>query len=141
MSAEIKRLITQINRYIQSDVIDRRVLSAVHSAVTIRAFKDGKYADGRSLGDYSPEYQKVRAKKGINQTKKVNLQFTGQMLKDFKLIVLGNDEYGSGFNNVENMNKSEWVEDLYRGSIFDLGEKEIQLLETLYEKELSANID
>lgn len=139
--SEIKKLIAEINRNVLSDRIDRKVLSAVHSAITIRAFKDGKYADGRSLGDYSLGYQKERARKGINQTRQVNLQFTGQMLKDFKLKVLGNNEYGSGFDNSANYDKSVWVEDTYRGEIFNLSKDEEKLLEDLYEKELSNGLN
>ena len=139
MSAEIRREISKLNSFILSDRIDRKVLSAVQTALDIRIFSQGKYANGRELGTYSEEYQKVRAKKGINQTRKVNLQFTGQMRKDFKLKVIGNNEYGSGFDNPANFEKSEWVEDLYRGEIFELGKEEDQLMEVLYEKELERN--
>lgn len=135
----IRRDIERLNRLILSDRIDRKVLSAVQTALDIRIFKEGKYANGRALGDYSKEYQAVRAKKGINQTVKVNLQFTGQMRKDWKLKVLGRNQYGSGFDNPTNFDKSEWVEDLYRGQIFELGKEEEQLLERLYAEEIERS--
>jgi hypothetical protein len=139
MSAEIRREIAKLNSLILSDRIDRKVLSAVQTALDIRIFSQGKYANGRELGIYSPEYQKTRAKKGINQTRKVNLQFTGQMRKDFKLRVIGNNQYGSGFDNPANFEKSVNVEDLYRGKIFELSKEEEKLIETLYAQELERN--
>lgn len=140
MSAEIRREINKLNSLIRGDRIDRRALSAMQTQLDIRIFKEGKYANGRELGDYSEEYQKLRARKGINETVKVNLQFTGQMRKDFKLKVLGKNQYGSGFDNVENFDKSEWLEALYRGIIFELSKEEEQLLETLYEAEIERGL-
>lgn len=139
MSAEIRREINKLNSLIRGDRIDRKVLSAIQTQLDIRIFKRGEYANGRELGDYSPEYRRVRAKKGINQTVKVNLQFTGQMRKDFKLKVLGNNQYGSGFDNPANFDKSNWVEDLYRGKIFELSKEEEKLLEQLYAQEIERS--
>lgn len=139
MSAEIKREINKLNSLIRGDRIDRKVLSAIQTQLDIRIFKEGKYKSGREFGDYSEEYQKLRARKSINETVKVNLQFTGQMRKDFKLKVLGKNQYGSGFDNVANFDKSEWLEALYRGIIFELSEEEEELLEQLYAQEIERS--
>jgi hypothetical protein len=137
--SEIKKLISEINRNVLSDRIDRKVLSAVHSQTAIRIFSEGKNANGASLGVYSKGYQRLRDKKGMST--KVNLQFTGQMLKDYALRVEGVNEYGSGFANSTNFDKSEWVEATYNVPIFELTKDEEKLLEQLYEKELSGSLD
>ena len=108
--------------------------------MTKRIFDDGKDASGAPIGEYSDEYLKRRAKKGLGTSKKVVLQFTGQMRNDFLLLQDG-DNFGSGFTNQANADKSFFVEDTYNKKIFDLTKDEQELLQKLIDKKVDGTLN
>lgn len=128
--------IKQINDLINIDRIERRVFLSVHALITDRIFNKGKDSQNRNIGRYSNGYVKRRLKNNWGASKKVILQFTGQMKNDFSLIRKG-DQYGSGFKNIKNGDKSRWVESTYEKEIFSPTRKEIKEANTLYASELN----
>ena len=116
------------------------VLLTVHQQMTRRIFDEGKDANNSQIGEYSDAYVKQRQKKGLGSSKKVILEFTGQMRNDFLLIQDGSN-FGSGFTNENNGNKSEWVEDTYDKTIFDLTDQEEQLLEALINERVEQTLN
>jgi hypothetical protein len=116
-------------------------LEAVHEKVKSRIFDDGLAADGSQIGQYSEGYLAQRRKKGLGGSSKVIFQFTGAMKKDFVLLNQGGD-YGSGFNNQENGDKSFWVESTYDKEVFQLtNEEEASLIELINQRVQNVIID
>lgn len=125
--------------FISSPEFLRPIFLTVHQQVTKRIFDDGKDANNTEIGQYSPEYVKRRIKKGLGSSRKVILEFTGQMRNDFVLIE-DEGKAGSGFLNSVNADKSRWVEDTYEKSIFDLTQDENNLLVKLIEDKINGTI-
>lgn len=119
------------------DKVIRRVLQTVHVMTDQRIFRDGIDANGKLIGVYTESYQKTRRRKNYPISKKVILQATSQMVNDYKFLVLADGNYGSGFSNTKNFDKSFWVEDTYDELIFELTDKEDKQLEIILEKEMS----
>ena len=110
------------------------VLLTVHQQVKRRIHDRGRAANNSRIGSYSDGYLKKRQKKGLGSNKKVILEFTGQMRRDFVPIKLGQYVVGSGFNNPENFKKARWVEETYGKVIYALTKKETNLLTSLLQK-------
>lgn len=131
---DIKTLIDDLNLLIRLDSVEREVFARMHSDISIRIFDDGKASDNTQIGKYSDEYKIIRKKKGL-QTDKVDLQFSRRMLNDFVLLI-GDNQYGHGFNIKENFDKSINVENIFKKDIFDLSDNEFVKLDLYYQKAL-----
>ena len=119
------------------DKVIRRVLQTIHVMTDQRIFRDGIDANGKLIGTYSQGYQKERRRKNYPISRKVILQATSQMVNDYKFLVLADGNFGSGFSNTKNYDKSFWVEDTYDTPIFELTGSEDKKLEVLLEKEMT----
>ena len=128
------QFINNINDIIKTDKLERSVFGSVHANILDRIFSKGLDAKNTSIGRYSKGYLKTRIKNNWTASKKVILQFSGQMKNDFSLIKQGR-QWGSGFKNSKNGNKSIWVEDTYDKAIFAPTKKEIKLANELYANE------
>lgn len=116
--------------------VTQRVLQTIHTMTEKRIFQQGIDANSQLIGVYSPEYRKERARKNYPISTKVILQATSQMVNDYKFLVLPQNKYGSGFSNMINFKKSEWVEDTYNKKIFALTNNENKEIEKLLDKQL-----
>jgi hypothetical protein len=101
----------------------------------------GKNSVNESFGSYNAKYKEVRAKKESRTNSNINLVYTGDLERDFKLGV-NNGDYCLGFeaepNGKENPNaaqKSEFLEDKY-GKIFELTTSESDLFNEIFLFEL-----
>lgn len=127
--------IKQINELIKTDKVERAVFSSVTANISDRIFGKGNDASGTAIGQYSDGYVKRRIKNNWGGSRKVILQFSGQMKNDFGLVRDGNN-FGGGFKNNKNGDKSRWVEETYDKKIFTASKDEIELAENLYGTEL-----
>lgn len=127
----MNKFIDDLNKLIKTDQLERSVALSVHASITDRIFNKGKSASNTNIGNYSSGYIKARVKRNWGSSRKVILQLTGQMKNDFSVIKEG-DDYGSGFKNVKNGQKSRWVEETYKKSIFSPTKKEEKLANKLY---------
>jgi len=134
--ADLDALIKRSSARQINDKVTRRVLQAVHVMTDQRIFRDGIDANGRLIGVYSQEYQKERRRKNYPTSRKVILQATSQMNNDYKFLVLPGGNYGSGFSNNFNYDKSIFVEKTYNKAIFKLTNSEEKKLVKLMDKEL-----
>ena len=125
---------------ITSDDYLKSVLLTVHQQMVERIFDKGLDANSTQIGTYSEGYMRKRREKGFSGSDKVILEFTGQMRNDYLLLQDGGN-FGSGFTNSANYDKSNWVEDTYDKKIFDLTSEEIDLLVTLLNKKLDDTLD
>ncbi len=135
--ADLNELIRKIKRINVHSKVTQRVLQSVHTDTEKRIFKQGKAADGSKIGTYTKSYVKYgRKKEGWGPSRKVILQLKGQMINDYVFLVLPNGDYGSGFNNDVNFDKSEFVEATYKKPIFALTTGEDKSIEVRMEKGL-----
>jgi hypothetical protein len=69
----------------------------------------------------------------------VILRNTDQMVSDYGIRQAGN-EFGLGFQNTENYDKSVWLQNKYDKQIFDHTEKELDILTATLEAEIAKAI-
>lgn len=128
-----------LRRLVSSRTVEEAVLTSLLGRVSDRIFTQGKDAKNTRIGTYSEGYQKTRAKKGIVGGSNVILQFTQQMRNDFSVIV-ENANFGLGFTNSHNADKSRWVESTYGKEIFALTNEEQKLMVKLWEQEIQKRL-
>jgi hypothetical protein len=139
-SAKLKKAIT-------SDKVMRTALITVLSIHKPRIFESGQDASNNKIGTYSTEPISIPISKQARNTGKTsfkggyaayksaigknpgykNYRNTDQMMMDYGLIVSG-DNYGFGFNNTENANKAKWNQDRDDKDVFDISERELDVL-------------
>lgn len=135
--AELDGLINRLKTVSFRSKVTEKVLNTIHVMTDERIFTRGKAADNSNIGTYAKSYVKYgRKKEGWGPSRKTILQLTSQMVNDYKFLVLPNGNYGSGFTNSKNFDKSEWVENTYDKVIFDLTNAEDKKMGLLLEKEL-----
>lgn len=134
---DLSNLIKKTKALNLRDKVIRRSLQTVHVMTDQRIFRDGIDANGKLIGTYSESYQKTRRRKNYPISRKVILQATSQMVNDYKFLVLPDGNFGSGFSNTKNFDKSFWVEDTYDKPIFQLTDSEDKKLEVILEKEMT----
>lgn len=150
-------LINQLNKMMQTDRVMVASLSTVLAEQKNRIFQKGQDANNGRIGTYSTKPASVSRKAQSRNTGKtyfkggyreykgltgkgnsfVNLRNTDQMMMDYGVHVLGRNEYGLGFNNQFNFNKSEWNEERFDKEIFAESDKEGELFLRVFEFELN----
>lgn len=150
-------LISQLNRMMQTDRIMVAALSTVLAGQKKRIFQDGKDASSSKIGSYSTKPISISRKAQSRNTGKtyfpggyreykgligkgnatVNLRNTDQMMMDYGVHILGRKEYGLGFNNPFNFDKSEWNEEHFDKEIFAESDADSKTFERVFEYELN----
>ena len=154
-SSNIADVITVINEKING--IDVNEMTALQASSVIgemrkRIHVDGLDSSGSGIGNYSAGYMKVRSglfksptivrgrNKGAAREKynrggdtKVILSLTRQMEGDMTIIPFDGG-CGIGFTNAENYKKSVWVEKTYGKNIYQLTEREREIIQITGEK-------
>ncbi len=126
---DYKDLLAQVNKLRGLDQALRGAMSTLLAEQKERIFTQGKASNNSRIGKYSEGYLKKRRKAGKGRTAYVVLRFTNQMQFDYQVIKLGKGEYGLGFQNAHNYDKSVWAEERYKKEIFAETNKESKLVE------------
>lgn len=147
MADEILNISTKVNAALRSVKAQRAAISTVLSVHKRRIFQAGLDASDAKIGNYSTTPIKIAKKKQARNTGKtyfeggyaeyktaigknpgyVNLVNFGQMEADYGIIQNGS-EFGLGYQNPHNYNKSIWLQDKYNKAIFAHSPSEIDLL-------------
>lgn len=155
MAKEIDDLIQRVNKAIRSDAAMRAALTTTMAVHKPRIFEKGLDANGGKIGTYSKEpisiaknrqarnTGKTYFKGGYDEYKKsigknpgfVNLRDTDQMQMDYG-VQGGNGQWGFGFNNEVNYNKSQWLQEKYDRDIFDLSDQELNVFGDVLKNEV-----
>jgi hypothetical protein len=130
----LESLANKLNPDFVRDKILRAVLSGVFPTLKKRIHTEGKDSSGNQIGNYTPEYMKVRTGKwkykgrNLNRTgdNKVIISLTRQMENDMSILI-NNRIYAIGYKNEINRKKVDWVTNTYGKNIFNLTEQEKQL--------------
>ena len=132
---DIEEAIQKLNKILSGELQNKAVLT-VHQQVKRRIFELGLDSNDRRIGTYSDSYVKQRINKKLGSDRKVTLEFTGQMRRDF----VPKKEKGviveSSFTNDANDKKAGYVEETYDKDIFELTPKEKKLLDELIQIEI-----
>ncbi len=67
----------------------------------------------------------------------MNLRNTDQMQMDLSTQVVGDNEFGIGFNNDFNADKAEWNEEHFKKEIFNTTNKEDDLFVKVFEFQIN----
>lgn len=147
MANEFTDLIEKINKAARSDRNLRIALTTTLSVQKPRIFQQGFDAKGTKIGTYSTKPTSISRKQQARDTGKtyfkggyaeykravgknpgfVILRNTDQMYMDYGIQGSGLN-YGFGFQNTENYNKSQWMQQKYFKDIFDLSRNEEKVL-------------
>lgn len=150
-------LISQVNKMMQTDRIVVATLSTVLAGQKKRIFQTGKDANGSKIGNYSTKPISISRKNQSRNTGKtyfeggyrqyksltgkgsatVNLRNIDQMMMDYGLHILGRNEYGLGFNNKFNFDKSNWNEEHFDKEIFAESDADAKTFTRVFEYELN----
>lgn len=143
---ELTKLTKKIERYAKSQTSLRVALSTTLAIHKPRIFQFGLDASRNKIGTYSTKPTYISAGRQARQTGKtkfvggyaeykrdvgknpgyVILRDTDQMYADYGIVFTGN--FGFGFKNKHNFEKSQWMEEKYRKKIFGLAKNEINVL-------------
>lgn len=147
MANEITSLIQRINNAARSDRNLRIALTSTLAVHKPRIFSQGFDARGQKIGTYSTKPTSISKSNQARNTGKtyfkggyaeykrdvgknpgfVILRNTDQMMMDYGLQGNGLN-YGFGFQNTDNYNKSQWMENKYQKPIFDISKNEERIL-------------
>ena len=159
MANELIGLIDRINNAIRSEKVMRIAVSSVLAIHKPRIFEKGTDSSNTKIGVYGTNPISISKKNQAKQTGKtyfkggyaeykkdvgrnpgfVNLRNTDQMMIDYG-IVLSGGQFGLGFQNELNYNKSIWMQDKYDKQIFDHNDQELQLLGDVLTYEINRAI-
>ena len=144
---ELTGFINRLNEFVQSDRNIRTALTTVMAIHKPRIFAQGFDSKGVKIGTYGTKPISISKKQQARNTGKtyfkggyseykravgrnpgfVVLRNTDQMYGDYG-IVGSPPNYGFGFQNTENYNKSQWMEAKYKKEIFSLSNNEEKIL-------------
>lgn len=147
MANEFTSLVTKINNVARSDRNLRTALSTVLAFHKPRIFVKGQDSSGQRIGTYSKNPISISRKNQARNTGKttfkggyaeyhgligkgstnVILRNTDQMMMDYGLQGSALN-YGFGFQNKENFDKSQWMEEKYKKKIFYTSRQEEKIL-------------
>lgn len=147
MANEYVNLINKINLAIRSDQTMRKALTTVMAVHKPRIFEKGLAEDGSKIGTYGTNPISISKKNQARDTGKtyfsggyaeykkdigknpgyVILRNKDQMYADYGIVQSGG-QFGFGFQNTVNADKSGWMETKYDKEIFQLTDKEVDLL-------------
>lgn len=144
---EFLNFIDKVNASIRSDQNMRIALTTVMAVHKPRIFAQGQDEKGEKIGTYGTKPISISKTKQARNTGKtyfkagyaeykkvigknqgfVNLRNTDQMMMDYGIVQNGG-QFGFGFQNSFNANKSGWMTEKYDKDIFQLSDKEVDIL-------------
>lgn len=156
---ELVSLVNKINNAIRSEMVMRTAISTVLAVHKPRIFEKGLDGSGAKIGTYGTNPISISKKNQARQTGKtyfkggyaeykkdigknpgyVNLRNTDQMMMDYGIVQNGN-QFGLGFQNKMNYDKSIWMQDKYDKQIFDHTQQEINILTTVLTDEIQKSL-
>lgn len=159
MANELTGLMNRVNKAIRNDKNLRTALSTTLAIHKPRIFQQGQDAKGAQIGTYGTSPISISKSSQARQTGQtyfpggygeykriigknpgyVILRNTDQMFFDYGLQGSSLD-YGFGFQNQVNADKSGWMETKYNKEIFQLSDKEVDTLGTVLNAQISNEI-
>jgi hypothetical protein len=136
-----------------TDKLLRTISEAMYGETKFRIHNEGQRATGAPIGQYSPEYMKLRTNtyasntitrgKNIGQTRpaynrtsdtKIIFSLTTDMENNYKVIAISDTEYGLGFDNPTDAQKSVWLAERFGNDIWALSESELEQVNAIVQE-------
>lgn len=156
---EIKGLVDRIINATREEKFKRVALTTTLAIQKPRIFQSGEDSKGSQIGTYGTKPISISKKNQARNTgktyfpggyaeyhgaigkgsDKVNLRNTDQMMQDYGLIQNGQD-FGFGFQNNINAEKSGWMTEKYNKEIFAVSDKELEVMINTYLAQLNKAI-
>lgn len=150
-------VLNEVNKMLQADRVMIPAMNSLLASHRKRIFQEGKASNNQKIGSYSTKPISISKKKQSRSTGKtyfkggyreyksltgkgsnyVNLRNTDQMMMDLGTMIVGRNEYGIGFSNQFNKDKSEWNEDRFKKTIFETTDSEDDLVMRVIDFELN----
>lgn len=131
--------------FLKSDLpaISKELSTSMIAIIRERIHVQGKASDGSNIGDYDPEYEKLREKRGRKEGGKVVLSFNRNLENSYAIIQGDNGLYGIGILNGEILKVVGYLEAKYQKKIYSLTDEEKKLvfdfIQHKVEEDLKAN--
>ena len=118
-----------------TDSLLRTISEAMLGETKFRIHNEGLRATGNGIGQYNDRYLKLRVNK-YNRTSDRDIVFslTGAMENNYKVIAISDTEYGLGFDNPDDADKSVWLAERFGNDIWALSEKELNDVNTIVQE-------
>jgi len=118
-----------------TDSLLRTISEAMLGETKFRIHNEGLRATGNGIGQYNDRYLKLRVNK-YNRTSDRDIVFslTGTMENNYKVIEISDTEYGLGFDNPDDADKSVWLAERFGNDIWALSEKELNDVNTIVQE-------
>jgi hypothetical protein len=159
MAKEFDDIIRKLDKATRSDRALRAALTTTMAIHKPRIFEQGNDSSGNKIGTYDTKPISISKsnqarntgrtyfKGGYAEYKRavgknpgyVNLVNFGQMQADYG-IVGSNMEYGFGFQNDLNFDKSQWLQDKYDKDFFDISDQELATLNAVLNFEIQKEL-
>ena len=120
----------------QTDSLLREIATSMLSVTRTRIHGQGIKSDGSQIGTYSPSYLELRKEREGRSNTNVNLVFTGDMERDYKIIPISDTEYGLGYTDEMSVKKAQWNTERY-GRIFALTDDELDQVRNIIKEYLN----
>lgn len=148
---EIKATVDRLNNAIRNEKFKRVALTTTLAIQKPRIFQSGQDSKGAQIGVYGKNPISISKKNQARNTgktyfpggyseyhgaigkgsDKVVLRNTDQMMNDYGLVQSG-QEFGFGFQNTINAEKSGWLQDKYQKEIFAVSDRELDVMIDTY---------
>lgn len=145
MAAELTGIQRKLLNIINSGVAMRIAVTSTFAIHKPRIFERGQSTKDGKIGSYGTKPISISKSRQARQTGKtffkggyaeyksaigknpgfVNLNNTGQLMADYGIFKHGKN-FGYGFQNKLNFNKSEWMEEKYQKEIWDVNDNELK---------------
>lgn len=133
--ANVDYIIEGLQSLTDTDSLLRSVAFGMLPLTKNRIHVEGQRATGSPIGDYNAKYLKLRVMK-YNRTADRDIIFslTGAMENNYKVIAISDTEYGLGFDNPFDADKSVWLADRFGNDIWQLSESELTAMESIIQQ-------
>jgi len=118
-----------------TDSLLREISFGMLAVTKNRIHNEGLRADGTAIGQYNDKYLKVREGK-FNRTadRQMIFSLTGAMENDYKVIAISDTEYGLGFDNQTDADKSRYLAERFGTNIWALSEEELKQVDSIIQQ-------
>ena len=133
--ASVDYIIEGVQSLQDTDTLLREVAFAMLPLTKNRIHVEGQRATGAPIGDYNTKYLKLRVMKyNRNADRDIIFSLTGAMENNYKVIAISDTEYGLGFDNPLDADKSVWLADRFGNDIWQLSESELTAMEAVIQQ-------
>lgn len=133
--ANVDYLVEGIQSLTDTDTLLRSIAFGMLPLTKKRIHEQGQRATGSPIGEYDNRYLQLRVNKyNRDSDRTIIFSLTGQMENNYKVVAISDKEYGLGFDNSLDANKSVWLADRFGNDIWQLSNSELDAMESIIQQ-------